>query len=636
MKTSGFLAAAVSLCAAALFSGTLAVAQPANYQAMLLNQDWGGFDVYADANAKVTTAPLVVFMGDSITENWYKMDQDFFTENNYIGRGISGQTSSKMLARFERDVIELGPKVVVISAGTNDVAKNNGRITLDNVVTQIKSMVDLARQNDIIPIVVSVPPCDYFFWRREVEHPACTIIELNEKIKAYTEKAGVMYVDYFTSMAAEDGSMKKEYSNDGCHPVIEGYKVMEGIITPAIKRALATKYAKVWLGECTHGKVNVVCAATPDGPVTLTDAQLAEGLYLPKGSTIKLKATADNGYVFECGYDAMGGQFGFFDEFFTPEFEVTLSGDCSVGASFVEPEFLAGMTVKQDIVYAQPGVKPLKYDAYIPDGAKNLPGIVIIHGGGWRMNCEDVMSGMARELARNGKYVVFSIDYRWIGNADGDEVANTMDQLIGDCYGAILHIQEHAAEYGLDPKNLAVTGDSAGGHLCASVANMIERVGDGGFGIKPGVYEYLPTYIPAGWDMKKVRKSLLAIKAVAPNYGIFDVATMRRFVRNLPEDACEALAPITNIPSPKTRLIPHWINRGTKDPIISNETTIAYQEALIKAGQRAEYIHVPGAVHAYYDWKPDTPTKQAFWEFGQPYAQKMEEFFDSVFYAKKK
>lgn len=619
----------------AIFVSAAAFAQP-NRQNYMLEQDWAGFDKYAEANANVHQSPLVVFMGDSITEYWVDQDPGFFTDNNYIGRGISGQTSSKMLARFYRDVVELGPKVVVISCGTNDVAKNNGRITLDNVVTQIQSMVDIARQNDIIPVVVSVPPCDFFFWRREVEHPAGTIIELNRKIKEYTDKEGIIYVDYHSAMAAEDGSMNPEYSKDGCHPVIEGYKVMEKLIVPAINRALAGKYAKVWLGECTHGRVNIVSAATPDGPIELTDADLAKGIYLPKGSTLKLKATADSGYAFECGYDAMGGQFGFFDEFFTPEFEVVLNGDCSVGASFVEPSFLAGMTCRQDIVYAKPGVKPLKYDAYIPDGAKNLPGIVIIHGGAWRMNCEDVMSGMARELARNGKYVVFSIDYRWIGTADGDQVPNTMDQLIEDCYGAILHIQEHAAEYGLDPKKLAVTGDSAGGHLCTCVANMIERVGDGGFGKTPGVYEYLPTYIPAGMSMKQVRKSLLAVKAVAPNYGIFDVDNIKRFVRNLPEEGQKAVAPIANIPSPKLRLIPTWINRGTKDPLISEESTLAYYDALKSAGQPVEYVKVPGAVHAYYDWKPDTPTKEAFWQFGQPYAREMEKFFDTVFYAKKK
>ena len=390
--------------------------------------------------------------------------------------------------------------------------------------------------------------------------------------------------------------------------------------------------AKVWLGECINGKIELTGAVSPAGALTLTMSDIEKGVEVPKGTVLRFHATPDAGYAFECGYEAMNGSFAYFTEYFKPDFEVTVSGNCSVGASFVDPKILAGITCKQDIVYARPSVKPLKYDAYIPDGAKNLPGIVIIHGGGWRMNCEDVMSGMARELARDGKYVVFSIDYRWIGTADGDSTPNTMDQLISDCFGAILHIQEHAAEYGLNPKKLAVTGDSAGGHLCASVATMIERVGDGGFGVKPGVYEYLPTYMPKGMSAKKARKQLKAIKAVAPNYGIFSVASISRFVRDLPEDGQNALAPIANIPQAKRRAIPHWINRGTEDPLINDESTVEYFDAVKAAGQRAEYVRVPGAVHAYYDWKPDAATKATFWKFGAPYAHQMEEFFNSVFY----
>ena len=377
---------------------------------------------------------------------------------------------------------------------------------------------------------------------------------------------------------------------------------------------------KVTIGECTHGRIEV----TPSIP--------AEGKEFPKGATLKIKAIPDPGYAFECGYKAMGGGFAFYTEYPAAEFEVTVDGACSVGASFVEPSRLEGYTCIQDIVYAKPGVKTLKYDAFIPDGAKKLPGIVIIHGGGWQMNCEDVMKGLARELAKDGKYVVFSIDYRWNGTRDGDSEPNTMVDIIEDCYGAILHIQEHAAEYGLDPKRLAVTGDSAGGHLCASVATMIERVGDGGFGQKPGVYQYLPTYMPKGMSVKKARKSLKAIKAVAPNYGIFSVSGIERFVRNLPEEGKKAVAPIDNIPSPKSRKIPHWINRGTEDALISDESTMEYYNALKAAGQEVYYVKVPGAAHAYYDWKPDSATKETFIKYGEPYARQMEDFFNTVFY----
>ena len=377
---------------------------------------------------------------------------------------------------------------------------------------------------------------------------------------------------------------------------------------------------KVNIGECTGGRVEV----TPAIP--------AEGAEFPKGTVLKVKAVPAEGYAFECGYEAMNGQFAFFTEYFTEEFEVTVSGPCSVGASFVDPEYLQGHRVIHDVVYAQPGVKPLKYDVYIPDGAEKLPGIIIIHGGGWRMNCEDVMSGMARELTRNGKYVVFSIDYRWSGTADGDVRPNEFHELIEDCFGAVLHIQEHASEYCLDPERLAVTGDSAGGHLCTSVSNMIERVGDGGFGKKPGVYEYRPTYMPAGMSVDKARECLMAIKAVAPNYGVFSAEGIGRFVRNLPEDGRAALAPLDNVPDVSVRMIPHWINKGTKDQIITEESTVDYFNAVKAAGQEVYYIKVEDAEHAYYDWKPDSATKETFWKYGAPYTREMEKFFDSVFY----
>lgn len=378
------------------------------------------------------------------------------------------------------------------------------------------------------------------------------------------------------------------------------------------------------IGECTHGHIEV----TPEIP--------AEGIDLPAGTVLKIKANPDEGYLFECGYFAIGGQFAFFTEYFTEDFEVTVTAPGTVGVSCVEPEVLSGYTCKRDIEYARPGVKPLRYDAFIPDntfgGMEKLPGIVIIHGGGWRMNCQGVMKGMARELCKDGKYAVFSIDYRWNGTADGDEEPNTIADLIEDCYGAILHIQEHAAEYKLDPTRLAVTGDSAGGHLCTSVANMIERIGDGGFGVTEGVYEYLPTYMPEGMTAAQAKQSLMAIKAVAPNYGVFSAEGLARFVQDLPEAGRKAVAPQDNIPDPKVRKIPTWINRGTNDPLITDESTMEYFNALKDAGQRVYYVKVPGAVHAYYDWKPDSATKETFRKFGVPYCRQMEDFFDSVFY----
>jgi acetyl esterase/lipase len=242
------------------------------------------------------------------------------------------------------------------------------------------------------------------------------------------------------------------------------------------------------------------------------------------------------------------------------------------------------------------------------------------------------MRGLARELIKGGKYVVASIDYRWIANMDGDETPNQMHQLIEDCYGAVLHIQEHAAEYGIDPSRIALTGDSAGGHLSSSLANMVERVGDAGFGAKEGVFEFCPTYLPEGMDLKNARKSLHAIKAVAPSYGVFDCGSLKYYVRSLPEKFRSAVAPMDNIPSAEVREVPQYLVLGTKDRTVSREQMEIYVAKLKEAGHKAELVIVEDAAHAFFDWKPDQETKDIFAQYGVPYAADMMRFFDEVFY----
>ena len=388
--------------------------------------------------------------------------------------------------------------------------------------------------------------------------------------------------------------------------------------------AMAQDSFKVKVDQPAHGKVTVTPAVPEDGMVKA-------------GTVLNVKVeVTDEGWVFDSGYylSFSGGMFyPTYKETMSPEFQVKVEGDImSIGASIMEAERLEGHRVIQDVVYAQPGVKPLKYDMFIPDGAKNLPCIVIIHGGGWSSNTEDIMRGLARELIKGGKYVVASIDYRWIGQRDGDQTPNTMNQLIEDCFGAILHIQEHAAEYGIDPKRLAVTGDSAGGHLSSSMANLIERVGDGGWGVKPGVYEFLPTYMPKGMTAKKAQKSLLAIKAAAPSYGVFDRGSLKRFAAGLDEEGQKAIAPNDNIPSVKDRAIPQYLVLGTLDRTVGREPMEKYVENLKAAGQTAELVIIEGAEHAFFDWKPDQRTKATFAKFGVPYAADMMRFFDEVFY----
>lgn len=219
MKNDILTAAAV----AAVFLGgiQLAQAQP---------RDWAQFGRYSEANSQVSARPVAVFMGDSITDNWDNSDPGFFTSNNFVCRGISGQTTSEMLVRFRQDVIDLHPKYAVIMAGTNDIAMNNGYIALENVMDNLVSMCELAKANKIRPILCSVPPASAFSWRPEVKDAASQIEKLNTMIIEYARSEKIPYVDYHSALKDSNGGLPAEHSGDGVHPNDSCYKIMEKII----------------------------------------------------------------------------------------------------------------------------------------------------------------------------------------------------------------------------------------------------------------------------------------------------------------------------------------------------------------------------------------------------------------------
>lgn len=196
-------------------------------------QDWAKFSRYEEANAKVTQKPKAVLMGDSITDGWAKADEAFFTENNLVGRGISGQTTSHMLVRFRRDVVDLAPKYVLILAGTNDIAKNNGDISLENILGNIISMCEIAKANKIKPIICSVLPADRYRWRPEVA-PAEDIVKLNAMLKEYADSEKIKFIDYHSVLKNENNGLPAEYAPDGVHPTIECYKIMEQMVLEAL------------------------------------------------------------------------------------------------------------------------------------------------------------------------------------------------------------------------------------------------------------------------------------------------------------------------------------------------------------------------------------------------------------------
>ena len=202
--------------------------------------DWFGFNRFKADNERIILSgefPEVVFMGNSITEYWAYYHPEFFDGHNYCGRGIGGQTSAQMLMRFTADVINLHPKAVVIMAGTNDVAHNAYWVEPDKVVDNIVAMCQLARANDIVPIISSIPPCNFFVWNPEIKKAGETIVDINKNLMAYAEANGIVYVDYHAALADDQNGLPKELSDDGCHPNPDTYFIMEKLVLEAIETA---------------------------------------------------------------------------------------------------------------------------------------------------------------------------------------------------------------------------------------------------------------------------------------------------------------------------------------------------------------------------------------------------------------
>lgn len=200
--------------------------------------DWPNLRRYRSENAQLTSqVNRVVFMGNSITDGWIKLSPDFFSENPYIDRGISGQTTPQMLVRFRQDVIDLAPKVVVILAGINDIAGNTGPSSLQMIEDNLASMSQLAKANGIKVVLSSVLPAYSFPWRPGID-PVEKIIDLNKWIKEFAHKNGFIYLDYYSSMGDERKGLQKDLTKDGVHPNLAGYKIMEPLAKKAISKAL--------------------------------------------------------------------------------------------------------------------------------------------------------------------------------------------------------------------------------------------------------------------------------------------------------------------------------------------------------------------------------------------------------------
>lgn len=204
--------------------------------------DWANFGKYEQNNREVMATTndgrRVVFLGNSITENWRKMRPEFFTGHGFIARGISGQTSYQMLLRFREDVIALSPKVVVINAGTNDIAQNNHPYVEDRTFGNIVSMCEIAKANKVRVILSTITPCSGYSWNRSITDVPQKIESLNARLREYARQHKLGFIDYYSPMVITEGekagSMRAELTRDGCHPNVAGYAIMEPLALDAI------------------------------------------------------------------------------------------------------------------------------------------------------------------------------------------------------------------------------------------------------------------------------------------------------------------------------------------------------------------------------------------------------------------
>ena len=205
-----------------------------------MHYDWANLARYEHKNKEVVinqNEDRVVFMGNSITEGWKNQMPTMFDNQTFINRGISGQTTPQMLLRFRTDVIELKPEVVVILAGTNDIAGNTPLRDLESVAGNLASMAELAKHHNIKVILCSVLPASDYPWRTG-KNPDIQIPILNELIRDYAEEEGFYYLDYFNSMTDGSNGLKANYGSDGVHPNIRGYRVMRKMVLKAIDKIL--------------------------------------------------------------------------------------------------------------------------------------------------------------------------------------------------------------------------------------------------------------------------------------------------------------------------------------------------------------------------------------------------------------
>jgi len=202
--------------------------------------DWANLSFYWEKNEQLLSHPgsewRVVFMGDSITEEWSRLHPEFFNNQSYINRGIGGQTTPQMLVRFRQDVIDLNPDVVAILAGTNDIAGNTGPSNVEMITNNIFSMAEIAMNSNIAIIISSILPVYTYPWANHIKNVPETILKINQRLKEFSLENNITYLDYYSSMVGEKRELKHEYTTDGVHLNKEGYELMSSLVYEILKK----------------------------------------------------------------------------------------------------------------------------------------------------------------------------------------------------------------------------------------------------------------------------------------------------------------------------------------------------------------------------------------------------------------
>ncbi|TNF24166.1 MAG: alpha/beta hydrolase [Deltaproteobacteria bacterium] len=372
-------------------------------------------------------------------------------------------------------------------------------------------------------------------------------------------------------------------------------------------------------------------AENPEHGSFTTDVPLSEeGTLLRGGSIVTVTPAADPGYVLDSVFAVVEGPEGpEYRELLAAPYEITVDRDgMAVGAYFVPREATTGIRTTQDVPYATTGWRPLVYDVFEPAAAHTgLPGVILVHDGGWTAGDEDAARGVGRMIAKTGRYVAFSVDYRGLGLAEGTVRPATMATLIEDVLGAMRHIQRHAAEYGVDPNRLALAGEGSGGHLAAAVATMLDRVGVGGF--VEGVWQLWPTGVPEVEVACAALELEEALRVVVASYGAFAA-----IADGDPEHAWSAhVSPIDNVPEVSERALPpQLLVRGELDEEVTAEAQGNYAITLALAGQPVTTTTLTGAGHGFLAWRPDDETVATFEDVGRIGVGLLLDRFDVDFY----